>query len=173
MSTLDEIISGAVLPERTVRLCLRGDLTGALEQAQAELAAAKSVIPTSLSGGTGVPAARAKVDQLQAQVDDAAVEFKLRGVTSRTWADLVAENPPREDNTGDATFGYNTDALFAALVSRCLVEPTVTPEQVDSLIDALSAGQWDLLVEAAIAVSRRKVDVPFSPPASPPTEVSD
>ena len=106
-------------------------------------------------------------------VDDASVTFTLRGISARQWSDLVAANPPRDDNPGDQAYGYNTDDLFFDLVALCLVDPEASREQVEGLADALSSGQWDLLVETAVAVSRGKVDVPFSQPASPPTEASD
>lgn len=174
MPTLEEILAGAKLPETSVRLCLNGELTAELEQAERELAAASRVIPTSLSGATGVQDATARVEAARAAVQEQSVTFRLRGITSRRWSDLVAENPPRDGNAGDRALGYNSDTLFENLVSACLVDPQVSsPQELEALIDALSAGQWDVLVEAAIAVSRRKVDVPFSPPASPPTEASD
>jgi hypothetical protein len=164
-----ELLAEAKLPERTVRLCLRGDLTGALEQAELALTQALATPQTGLSDDRGIPALRARVEDLQHQVQDKARDFTLRGVTSRQWSDLVAKNPPREDHLGDKAMGYNIDTLFDELVALCLVKPALTADQVTQLADHLSAGQWDLLTDAALTVSRRKVDVPFSPAASDST----
>jgi small-conductance mechanosensitive channel len=172
MSSTDdfnELLAEATLPERTVRLCLRGDLTGALEQAERELAQAEATPQTGLSDDRGVPRLRDRVEELRTQVQDKARDFKLRGITSRQWSDLVAKNPPREDTPGDRYLGYNPDGLFDELVALCLVDPALSPEQVTQLADHISAGQWDLLTDTALTVSRRKVDVPFSPGASDST----
>lgn len=172
MSTLDAFIGSTVRPERSVRLCSRGDLTGALEQARRELATAQSRKQTSLSDGGGVATAEARVAELEAAVDADSTTFTLRGISARQWSDLVAANPPRDGDAGDQAYGYNTATLFLDLVTACLVDPAATRDQVEQLADALSSGQWDALAEAAVAVSRGKVDVPFSPPVSPATEAS-
>lgn len=172
MSGIDEFIRHAIRPEKALRLCPRGDLTGALDVAERELAAARGRRSTSLSDDTGVAAAQTRVDELRAQVDIASVTFTLRGVSARQWSDLVAANPPRDGNAGDQAYGYNTDDLFTALVAACLIDPEATPAQVADLADALSSGQWDLLVETAVNISRGKVDIPFSPAVSEPTEGS-
>lgn len=173
MSTLDEILEGASLPEKTVPLCLKGKLIGELDAAERDLTAARSVVQTSLSDGAHLQAAQARVDALRAQVSASTTPFQLRGIDAHRWSELVTANPPRSDHPEDRALGYNVDTFFNALVEECLYDPVVEPGQIGRLMVALSAGQWDSLVDAALTVSRRKVDVPFSPPASPPTEASD
>jgi hypothetical protein len=168
-----ELLAEATLPERTVRLCLRGDLTGALEQAERELAQALATPQTGLSDDRGIPELRDRVEDLTAQVQAKSREFKLRGINARVWSDLIVKNPPREDVAGDRFLGYNPDSLFDELVELCLVTPELTGEQVRQLAEHLSAGQWDILTDAALTVSRRKVDIPFSPTASAATSPSD
>lgn len=172
MSTLDEIIEGASLPEKTVPLCLKGKLVGELDEAERDLAKARSIVATSLSDGAQAAALQARVDDLRAQVSAAVTQFRLRGIDPNRWSELVTENPPRPEHPEDRVLGYNVATFFDALVAACLYDPVVELEQIPRITAVMSAGQWDALVDAALTVSRRKVDVPFSPADSQPTEDS-
>lgn len=152
--SLDDLLAQAVPPTRSVRLCLRGDLMGDLEESRRALAALGP--STSLAPGEDEAALKARIDALAAEVEAASVTFTLRGLKATEWAALVAECPPRDAEPGDRVLGYNPLTLFDALVARCVVEPVMTQEQASRLMDSISAGQWDELCDAALTVTRRR-----------------
>lgn len=152
--TLDDLLAAAVPPTRSVRLCLRGDLMGELEESRRALDALGP--STSLAPGEDEAALRAHILTLAEQVEAASVTFTLRGLKATEWADLVADNPPRDSEAGDRVLGYNPVTLFDALVARCVIDPVMTPEQATRLMDSISAGQWDELCDAALTVTRRR-----------------
>jgi hypothetical protein len=171
MSALDEILSHAALPERTIDLCLRGDLVARMQDLEAELVAAREA---SKSIEDTAPRRLAEqIEALRAEMKSATVTFRLRGLPRRTWADLVATHEPDPKQSGHRALGYNPHTLFPALAKACIVDPALTDEQWDRLEGALSAGQFDELANAALAVTRREVDVPFSLAASATLASSD
>lgn len=158
---LRDHLKAAKLPERTVGVCLRGDLTGALVLAEAALEAASGQRQDQRM--TGVSAEQAAVNEARAAVEAAALPFRLRGLSRPGWTALVNEHPPREGNADDRLMGFNTESFPVALVRACLVDPDVTDDaDWDALDEAMTFAQYDELVTTAMEVSRRKVDVPFS-----------
>lgn len=172
---LDAALANAKRPERTVGLCLRGDLQAEWENLERELLAEQRKDSDSLAGN---PRARELAEQMQTlaeQMKESTVVLRLRGITNPEWERMVADHPPRDGNATDKALGYDTSGFFPALVGGytdqqgehhhgCLVD--VTPEQWARLYPVISSGQFDELSDAALAVSRRRVDPPKSFAAS-------
>lgn len=162
---VSQLIAEAKLPEKTVSLCLRGDLVAEVEQLEAEL----SRMPTSdrLTGNAEARKMAARIEQLQEQMHESTVAFVLRGLPRREWTRFLAKHGPRDGNEQDKAAGINTDTYFVALVWECMIAPDIDDEQYEQLIDnALTAKQWDRLASAAIELNIEDVSVPFSAAAS-------
>lgn len=164
MTDLDAALAQAKRPERTVTLVLRGDLTAAFEDLERELHAEQQKPADSLAGNPRVQEIAEQMESLREQMTSSTVVLRLRGLSNPEWNRLVTEHEPREGNTGDKAYGYNTDAFFPALVRACLLD--VSDAQWANLYEVASSGQFSDLSDAAVAVSRRRVDPPRSFAAS-------
>lgn len=169
MTDIKAMLTDAKLPERTVPICLRGDLVAEHEQLERRLEDANRRAVDSLAGN-GAGELIDQLEALQGEMRDSTVIFRLRALPKSKWRALVAQHPPRQDDDGkpipeDVANGANLETLLDAIVRACLVEP-----EIDDDTWALMAGddgrltdrQLGSLADAAWAVNRGDVSVPFS-----------
>lgn len=184
-------------PERTVPICLRGDLVAEFEELDAKLAALTTDRPADSRLNSG-PVAEAKrialaMADLQEQMRASTVTFRLRALKPSRWAELRAEHPPRQGEDGkvldEDTMGINSATFFEPLIRESVVSPVLDDDDWKILLNSdedgagqaaedegargLSDQQLDLLGGAAWSVNRRGVDIPFSRAASRMTRPSE
>jgi hypothetical protein len=166
-----QLLAAAKLPERTVQLCLRGDLVAEFEALDRELAEAEKTVSNSLAGnGTGDLLDR--MDALQAQMRESTATVRLRAMPKPAFRALVQSHPPRRDPEtnemvdADKFLGVNGETFFDALIRACWVDPVLDDADWQQLVAVLSDRQYDELSDAAWSVNRSEVDIPFSPAAS-------
>ncbi|MFG2046133.1 hypothetical protein ACGFIW_01715 [Micromonospora sp. NPDC048935] len=128
LSTKDRLKSAA-LPERTVDICLRGDLQAEWEDlhrqlADAEAAAAKD---KRLAGDHRAREIGAQITAVQDQMRADTIVFRMRALHRKAWDALLKQHPPRKDNEEDAKLGYNVEAFMEALIRSC----TYSPDDLD------------------------------------------
>lgn len=158
---LDALLDAAALPEKTVEVCLRGDLVAEIEDLERELRDLRTNTETMADRGKARLLAE-KIEAARDEMQQYTQVFRLRALNRKAWSALIGLHPPRKDEDGDLALGYNVETFFPALIRGCLVDPQIDDAQWERLDDMLSTRQYDDLAEAAIAVCRRKVDVPFS-----------
>lgn len=167
------LLADAHLPERTVPICLRGDLVAEHEELERRLEEATRRPIDSLEGnGTGelVDAITALEERMRAST----VVFRLRALPKPVWRELIAAHPPRKNDDGDpvpedAAVGLNMETFWDAITRACLVYPEVDEEAWSLMAGKdgrLTDRQLGQLSDAAWAVNRGDVDVPFSRAAS-------
>lgn len=186
-STRDRV-RNARLPERTVDVCLRGDLQAEWEDlhrqlADVEAAAAKD---KRLNGDKHARGIAQRILAVQDRMREDTIVFRMRGLPGKQWDALLKAHPPRPDNDSDAQLGYNTDEFIAALVKTCTYLPDDLDEDTwrELLGDndterarrqranlpvedgKLTEWQQRELQDGALAVNVRKVNVPNSFAAS-------
>lgn len=175
--------------ERTVPICLRGDLVAQFEELDRQLAVelAKAEAPsgdrrlTARVPGQQTAEAMAK---LREQMSESTVAFRLRALAPARWATLRAEHPPRKGEDGKAVtsdiIGVNSDTFFEPLIRESIYYPVIddetweilmgrgvpTEEDPDAGQRGFSDGQLDSLGGAAWLLNRGEVDIPFSRVAS-------
>lgn len=164
------LLAGAKLPERTVMVCMRGDLAAQHEQAERELEQADRKGADSLAG-SGVGEIAERIEALEQQMREASYEFRLRAMPRPAWRELCNAHPPRRDEeSGEIVptdlIGVNTDTFYDAIIRGCLVDPQLTQDDWKRLNEALTDRQYDELAQAAWDLNRRDVSVPFSRAAS-------
>jgi hypothetical protein len=164
------LIREAKLPEDTVPICLRADLQAEFERLERDLERAERTTADSLAGN-GARQVAEQIEALRQQMTDATVAFRLRAMPRPAWREFTAGHPPRKDGDDiddrDQLLGVNVDTFFEALVRASVVEPELDGEDWDLLLgDKLTDRQFDHLAQAAWALNRRDVDVPFSLAAS-------
>lgn len=168
-----ELIASAALPERTVSLCVRGDLVAEVERLERELAALRAGSDTRLSGNAEARKIATRIEDLREQMQSATVEFTMRAMRRRDFQKFLAAHPPREGNAVDRAVGFNTETYIEGLVRECIVTPEITDEQWDTLCDSMTAAQWQEFVDAAKTLNMERVSVPFSLRASLLLQASD
>lgn len=170
MSDFKALLAEARLPERTVEVCLRGDLAADHEAAERELEQAQRAPSDSLAG-SGAGAIVDRIEALEAQMREHTYPFRLRALSRPAWRKLLAEHPPRRDDAGkivdeDAGVELNVETFYAALIRACLVDPVLDGDDWARLTEALTDRQYGDLASAAWLLNRGEVDVPFSLAAS-------
>lgn len=163
------LLAGAKLPERTVMICLRGDLAAEHEHAERELEQAAKTAADSLAG-SGVGQIVERIEALEAEMREHSYEFRLRALKRPDWRALVDQHPPRKDDDGLVVptdrIGVNAETFYDAILRACLVDPELDDGEFAQLLDSVTDRQYDELTDVAWGLNRRDVDVPFSRAAS-------
>lgn len=172
---LAALLSTARLPERTVELCLRGDLQAEWEDLQRRLEQAKRDAPERTSLADAPPGAELEqqIRTLEETMADAVLTARLRAVNRKTFRDMALIHPPRPDDKRDQIYGFNIETFNTDLVRACWAEPQLDETQWAQLMDVLTPGQWRLLADTCEVLNHSPVDVPFSSSASPRAPASD
>lgn len=167
MADIKAMLAQAKLAERSVEVCLRADLTAAMQDLQRRLLEVQheQEIHGSLDGGGERELAEA-IEATRQQMLEHSLTFRLRALPRRRYSALEAEHPPREDNDADRALGFNRDTFYEALLHASAVDPVMDASDWAALDEKISDGQWWTLVNAVMGVNARDVDVPFSRRAS-------
>lgn len=166
-SAIADIIGQVKRPEKTVPVCLAGDLQAEFEELERDLQVARDqpADGTLAGGGNSLATQIAQqIQELRGRMREHSTTFRFRGLPRREYSDLVAECPPGDDAPEGAEVDW--EKFSVALVAACAVEPTMDGDETGRLADVLTQAQWDSLVTAAFSVNKRDVDVPFSYAAS-------
>lgn len=150
MADITEILGQVVRAQRTVPICVRGDLVEKARELHEEYAAALLYDAEHNEPDTA-PEVAARIEAAQAEADDATVTFTVGAVPSNVWRRLVAEHPPADDDLDGWRWNLETFPP-AALAAACL-DPVMDEVQADALADALSDAQWEKLWTAVLAVN--------------------
>jgi hypothetical protein len=156
--TAREILNSAKRAEKTVRLCLRGDLVAEFEALEERLAD----LTMGVGWGNGDDATAdvaARLVEIRAEMLEDTVTFTFRALKRLAWDELNAKH------TGENNL-LNIDAFLPELVAASLVDPVMTAADLDELYDVINDGQRTALGNAAWSANTEDVAVPFSERAS-------
>ena len=157
---------------------MHADLTAEHEDLERQLAEERTKPRDSLAAGSNAAQLSEQIAVLEEQMHAHTVTFKLQALPRPKWKKLVDAHQPRRTEDGgvedkDRYIGVNTETFFPAMIRACTVEPHLSDEVWDLLFDEkLTDRQFDELSDAAWALNRREVDVPFSRDASRIREAS-
>jgi len=94
-------------------------------------------------------AAKKAHDDFSAKAEKRGVTVVLRALGRKTYRELIAKHPPRDDDEQDKGFGANIDTLSEDLVPACIASPAGTAGAIADFLDSLNEGQFgDLSVKA-------------------------
>ncbi len=145
--SLAAILAQTQRPEKSVDLCLRGDLFAQRERLLRDL-------PASVDSLAGTdPDVQIRIDDIETQMRDSTRTFTFRAVGRTEFREL------RE--TYKKTNGEASDQFLADLIAVSLVDPELSREDVGALLSALSDGQASVLEDAAWSVNQ-ETDLPFT-----------
>lgn len=169
LKNFKKMLAGAKLPERTVEICLRGDLVAEHEQAERDLEQAERKQTDSLAG-SGVGEIVARIEALEEQMREHVVVFTLRAMPTSQWRALLKAHPPRRENgeivDDDKGMELNVDTFYADLARSSIVSPEMDDDDWAALLETITNNQFGMLTGAAWLLNRGEVDVPFSLAAS-------
>jgi hypothetical protein len=167
--SIKDKIKAAKLPEKVVKLCLRGDLLAEHAKLTAEMVSARSVGEDSLAGPAGVDETIVeRLEALRAEMEDDIIEVRLRAMSGRRWDELMKMHPARAGNEYDARLGYDARGFYEAAIRECTFDPKLDPGDWLALLGdedndgLLTDGQWDQLVEAVFELNKQAISIPFS-----------
>lgn len=170
MKNFKAMMAEAKLPERTVDLCLRGDLVADFQALEAELDAARIAAGDSLDSGTGEIVER--MEAIQAEMRENTYPVRLRAMRGPDFRALLAQHPARRNEDGEISpdersFGFNVDTFFEPLLRACLIDPEiVSKDDWEQFVGGITDYQFNELAITCLTLNRGKVDIPFSLAAS-------
>ena len=153
----------AKLPERSLEVCLRGDLAARFDELERQLREARDSNGPQRMGATS--AAMQIVEQqnaLRAEMADAMLPIVVRALPRPEWLALTKRHPPREGNDGDQALGTDLSALMEEAIPACVVEPEMDAEDWEMFNAKVSSGDFDKVFTAVWDVNRSGVDLPKS-----------
>ncbi len=161
-TSIEDILKKAKAREKTVHICLAGDLAGEAERLSDELArVSEDWQPADMTEVHPGRKIAADLKAVQEQVKAAQEPFTFRYIGDRAYSDLLAAHPSEKDEElfDEATFK-------PALIAASCVQPKMTGEQVKELFEVVNEGEIGKLFTAAWEVHHASDIVPFSLAAS-------
>lgn len=181
MTTLEDLLATAAPRETLVSVCARGDLV-ALHDDLTEQLAGGSGAPT-LAGEPELVAIAERIGEVEAEIDASSLTFRLRGLSRKAWADLLAKHPPTRDQLKRG-LDNNELAFPQAAIAATVVEPELSVAKSEQLAESLPMGEWMKLWTATLGLNLGSLQTPKSAAAAavrrmndeslatPPTEAS-
>lgn len=157
-------------PETTVEFCLDGELFSRYQELEDDLKQARQRALADKRLNSAPSALAKQLVEVTEQMRAESATFTLRGMPRKDWATLVAENPARDGNSLDKTYGFNVDDVMAAAIPACIVGVKKQGEPVefdpakewDDLADDMTDAQYETFVVKTLTVNRGRQEVPFS-----------
>lgn len=166
MSVKDKI-ARAALPERTISICLRGDLDAEHQRLTTEVLKLKATGASSLAGADlgDLPD---RIEALRLEIEAESIVVRLRALTRRRWSELIAQHPARPGNERDAKVGLNAFGFYSTAIRESAIDCELDAADWATLLgDAdtdglLTDGQWDQLIRSINELNQSPASVPFS-----------
>lgn len=169
-------------PRTTEVVLFQGDDYDAFAERLAayERASRRTVVERRLTDAAPADVAAGEYDEFLAAAVNRAVKVTLRAMSPKKWRELVAAHPMREDEPADR-MGFNIETLGDALVPASLVKAVCGDESEDfgsdaareEFLESLTAGQWDQLYGAALALNTDAGPDPKARLSSTPVPTGD
>lgn len=157
-----EILKKAKAPERVVELCLNADLAAEHDELNRRLQELQRSTALSMAD-TGKTAELAQqIRDLEERMQASVVTFRMRGMSAYKRLEWLEAHPPREGKQE----AFNVVTGMSALIAACCVDPQMTEDDAQHLIEVLGTGQTDKLFAAAWEATNGDGAVPFSLAAS-------
>ncbi|WP_020141131.1 hypothetical protein [Streptomyces sp. 351MFTsu5.1] len=160
--SIQEILAQAKPRERTVTVCLRGDLAGEVERLTDEISkVSEEWEPADLTDEHPGRALSEQLHEARKQAKAAEEPFTFRYIGDKAYSDLLAAHPSENENElfDSVTFGR-------ALVSASCIAPVMTEDEVTELFEVINEGEIKKLFDAAWDVHNAADVIPFSLAAS-------
>lgn len=171
-----ELLAAAKLPERTVFICLRGDLVADIEALEHDLAEnVKNRATNGRLGGTAkINGDVALIAEKRAEMVEATVPFRLRGMSPARWRSFTSRH--QGPNGGVDLLPLMTEAIPASVVSpddldaedwaKMLGGSVLVDGETVEIEPVLASAEVGKLIDAVWEMNMQGVNIPKSLPAS-------
>lgn len=163
MPDITQILAQAKAREKSVYLCLAGDLIAEVDRLERQLdgLSGDSWQPESLAATNPAQRIAKQIKAVRDRMKKAETEFRLRALGAKAYSDLLAAHPGKSPEEG-----FDMETFPKALLSACAIDPVMTPEQTEALFEILNEAQRQELMQAAFDVNNEATSIPFSVGAS-------
>ena len=105
-------------------------------------------------------AARARVEEAKAALDEVTVVMTFRSVGRKAYDDLVMAHPPTDEQK-EMDYSYNPETFTPAIIAASCVEPDLTLEEATAIFDEWNGSEISQLFLTALEVNtaRRTADL--------------
>lgn len=166
--SFEDILGMATPREAEAKVCMDGKLAGEAERLIAELDVLdRQGGSKSLADGGARAQLASELDEVRERMLAAEVTFRFRAMPSREYSDLIAAHPGAPGRAVDAV------SVQPHLISGSSLEPRMTLEQVNQLLDKINEGERDKLFAAAWKANNAETVIPSSRAASARPSLSD
>lgn len=162
--TIEDVLGAIKVPVRAVQICLDADLQAEHDELSARLEVIRQEQVTKMSQGSEGKEVADRIRAIEEGMRASEVTFKFRGLTRVALKRLQERFPAPDPNPQGLAWNVNEGA--AALLSASAVEPTMTEDQAEQLLDTMSEGHASRMVGAAWLASTGSTHIPFSARAS-------
>ena len=168
---VSEILASHRPRVQRVSMMFNGDLADQISRARQEYRSA--LAQQSTLSSTDVDDLKTRLDELEQQADSETVEFVFQAISKADLDALKHRFPPSEDtwdryktrlaaNPLLSPPEFDPEPFSAALIAATAVEPSMTEDEANQLLERLSDGDFARLFEAAWTVSMQGSDRPLS-----------
>ena len=152
-----ELIAKVSAPERTFDICLDGRLRSERDAVEAELNRVQRESVGKMGDSPEAAELREQLDHLNAQMADATVAFRFRGLSHWRFKEIQRRFPTEERG-----MVWDVDKGASTLIAECLVDPILTADEVQELLEAGNQRLADEFIGAAVLVCQQENSVPKS-----------
>lgn len=161
--SLNAKLAAAKLPERTVEICLRGDLQADFEDLERQLSAIVDQPSSRIVGNAEAKKLVKQIEQLRAEMSGSMQVFRLRAFPRGRYAALMADHPAMPGDERSTNLGYNPDTFFEDALRRSVIDPADIDDATwTTLLDSITDQQYSELIATVQVLNTRPVSVPFS-----------
>lgn len=163
MPDITQILSQAKAREKSVYLCLAGDLIAEVDRLERQLGelSGDPWQPDSLAATNPAQKIAKQIKAVRDRMKKAETEFRFRALGDKKYSDLMAAHPAKT-----AEEAWDPQTFPKALVTACAIDPVMTEEQAEALFEILNEAQRHELMQAAYDVNNEATSIPFSVTAS-------
>jgi hypothetical protein len=175
--TPEDLIDNAQRQRRVYRLSLAGHLVPKLQQMETELGALiaeyNADAPKRVGGRPPHLVKADEIEALQAEMDEHAIDVVLEQRERDVFREFKAANPPRDDNPEDERAGVNFAAVEDVFLRACVVEPQLSEERWQRLVQVAPPGDVHDMAAVAWNMHTLGLSIPKSRLVSAARKMSD
>lgn len=158
--TFEDIKAKAKPREARARILLNGDLLEEHARLEAQLVGADD---DGLAQSPDRRAVAARILEVQRKIEEAEDEFAFRSVGTSAWYALMSKHPPTaEDKAINPRADHNARTFPPAAIASSCVEPELTADDAQWLMDHAPLSEWRKLWDACLDVNLGASDRPKS-----------
>lgn len=158
-----ELLKAAKLPERSISICLRGDLIADIQELERDLEEMVKAEATDrrMSSKSGQKAKAEEIEAKRVEMAETSLDLRVRALTATRWRELVRKYPPPKDDT--AKLGVDLLPFMGEAIPASVVSPDdMDAEDWETFNDNAPASELSRLMSTVWELNTEGVDIPKS-----------